>query len=86
MAMTFDATLKDMARECPEGLLAAFDRTPTTRISVLNVDLSTVTAAADTVYALGDPFQEIIHIDCQSSAAAWKHADHRRKIGQRGRA
>lgn len=75
MAMTFDATLKEMGRECPEGFLAAFDRTPTAPVSVLNVDLSTVTAAADIVYGLGQPLQEIIHIDCQSSAAAWKHAD-----------
>lgn len=75
MAMTFDATLKDMARECPEGFLAAFDRLPTAPVSVLNVDLATVTAAADTVYGLGEPLREIIHIDCQSSAAAWKHAD-----------
>lgn len=75
MAMTFDATLKDMARECPEGFLAAFDRVPTAPVSVLNVDLATVTAAADVVYGLGDPLREIIHIECQSSAAAWKHAD-----------
>jgi hypothetical protein len=75
MAMTFDATLKDMARECPEGLLAAFDRKPATAVSVLNVDLSTVTAAADTIYGLGEPLAEIVHIDCQSSAAARKHAD-----------
>ncbi|HVA51502.1 MAG TPA: hypothetical protein VNH11_34485 [Pirellulales bacterium] len=34
-----------------------------------------MTAAADIVYGLGEPLQEIIHIDCQSSAAAWKHAD-----------
>lgn len=75
MAMTFDATLKDMGRECPEGFLAAFDRAPTGPVWVLNVDLSTVTAAADIVYGLGEPLQEIVHIDCQSSAAAWKHAD-----------
>ncbi|HEX7375888.1 MAG TPA: hypothetical protein VF278_02190 [Pirellulales bacterium] len=75
MAMTFDATLKEMARECPEGFLAAFDRRPATNVSVLDVDLSTVTATADTVYGLGNPFTEIVHIDCQSSAAAWKHAD-----------
>lgn len=75
MAMTFDATLKDMGRECPEGFLAAFDRAPTATVSVLNVDLSTVTAAADIVYGLDEPLREIVHIDCQSSAAAWKHAD-----------
>jgi hypothetical protein len=75
MPMTFDATLKDMARECPEGFLAAFDRVPSGPVSVLNVELSTVTAAADTVYGLGEPLVEIVHIECQSSAAAWKHAD-----------
>lgn len=26
MPMTFDATLKDMGRESPQGFLAAFDR------------------------------------------------------------
>lgn len=75
MAMTFDATLKDMGRECPEGFLTAFDRAPAAPVSVLNVDLSAVTAAADIIYGLGEPLREIIHIDCQSSAAAWKHAD-----------
>jgi hypothetical protein len=75
MAMTFDATLKDMARECPEGFLAAFDRAPRESVSVLNVELSTITAAADVVYGLGEPPREIIHIEWQSSAAKWKHAD-----------
>ncbi len=75
MAMTFDATLKDMARESPEGFLAAFDRPPAAPVRVLNVDLSTVTAAADLVLGLGDPLEEIVQIDFQSSAAAWKHAD-----------
>src|SRR2546425_344791 len=46
MAMTFDATLKDMGRESPRGFLAAFDRVPTVPVRLLNVDLSTVTTAA----------------------------------------
>jgi hypothetical protein len=75
MAMTFDATLKDMGRASPEGFLAAFDRPPTGPVKLLNVDLSTVTASADLVLGLGEPLEEIIHIDFQSSAAAWKHAD-----------
>jgi hypothetical protein len=41
----------------------------------VNVDLSTVTTAADLILGLGDPLEEIIHLDFQSSAAAWKHAD-----------
>jgi len=75
MAMTFDATLKDMGRDSPQGFLAAFDRPPTLPVKLLNVDLSTVTTAADLILGLGEPLEEIIHLDFQSSAAAWKHAD-----------
>lgn len=70
MAMTFDATLKDLARESPQGFLAAFDRPPTLPVKLLNVDLSTVTRSADLVVGLGEPLQEIVHLDFQSSAAA----------------
>jgi hypothetical protein len=75
MAMTFDATLKDMGRDSPEGFLAAFDQRPTLSVQLLNVDLSTVTTAADLIVGLGEPLEEIIQLDFQSSAAAWKHAD-----------
>jgi hypothetical protein len=75
MATTFDATLKDMGRESPNGFLTAFDRPPELPTRLLNVDLSTVTSSADLAIGLGDPLVEIIHLDFQSSAAAWKHAD-----------
>src|SRR5439155_3530258 len=75
VAMTFDATLKDMGRDSPHGFLAAFDRPPTVPVKLLNVDLSTVTTAADLILGLGEPREEIVHLDFQSSAAAWKHAD-----------
>jgi hypothetical protein len=75
MAMTFDATLKDMGRESPLGFLAAFDQPPVLPVKLLNVDLSTVTAAADLILGLGEPLKEIVQMDFQSSAAAWKHAD-----------
>lgn len=75
MALTFDATLKDMGRDCPEGFLAEFDRPPPASITLLNVDLSAVTRSADLIVGLGDPMQEIVHIEFQSSAAAWKHAE-----------
>jgi hypothetical protein len=75
MALTFDATLKDMGRGSPQGFLAAFDRPPTVPVKLLNVDLSTVTTAADLILGLGEPVEEIIQLDFQSSAAAWKHAD-----------
>jgi hypothetical protein len=75
MAMTFDATLKDMGRDSPRGFLDAFDRPAALPVKPLNVDLSTVTTAADLILGLGDPLEEIVHFDFQSSAAAWKHAD-----------
>jgi hypothetical protein len=75
MAMTFDATLKDMGRDSPSAFLATFDRPPTLPVRSLNVDLSTVTALADLVFGLGDPLAEIVQLDFQSSAKAWKHAD-----------
>jgi hypothetical protein len=75
MAMTFDATLKDMGRDSPAGFLAVFDQPPTAPVKPLNVDLSAVTRAADLILGLGDPPEEIVHLDFQSSADAWKHAD-----------
>lgn len=63
MAMTFDATLKDLGRDCPWGVLAEFDRPPTSPVSVLNVDLSAVTKAADLVLGLGEPLEEIVHLE-----------------------
>jgi hypothetical protein len=75
MPMPFDATLKDLARDAPADILTTFDQPPAAPIKPLNVDLSTVTTAADLALGLGDPLTEVIHIDFQSSAAAWKHAD-----------
>src|SRR5207302_1047571 len=74
MAMTFDATLKDMGRDSPQGFLAAFDQPPIAPVKLLNVDLSTVTTAADLILGPGAPLEEILHLDFQPSAAAWKHA------------
>ncbi len=75
MSMPFDATLKDLGRDAPADLLTTFDRPPAGALTLLNVVLSTVTTAADLIVGLGDPLAEIIHVDFQSSAAAWKHAD-----------
>jgi hypothetical protein len=75
MPMPFDATLKDLGAGEPRDFLSLFDRPPTEPIRLLNVDLSTVTTAADLVIGLGDPLKEIIHIDFQSSADANKDGD-----------
>jgi hypothetical protein len=63
MAMTFDATLKDMGRDSAPGFLASFDQPPTRPVKLLNVDLSTVTTAADLLVGLGEPLAEIVHLD-----------------------
>jgi hypothetical protein len=75
MSLRFDATLKDLGADFPGDFLATFDEPPTRPVSPLNVDLSTVTTAADLVVGLGDPREEVIHFDFQSSAAEGKHAD-----------
>lgn len=70
MGMTFDATLKDLGRDCPQGILAEFDHQPTLPVSVLNVDLSTVTKAADLVLGIGEPVTEIVHCFLRGCASA----------------
>jgi hypothetical protein len=75
MSMPFDATLKDLGRDWPADFLTTFDRPPAGPLVLLNVDLSTVTTAADLIVDIGDPLAEVVHIDFESSAAAWKHAD-----------
>ena len=68
MALTFDATLKDLVRDHPTDFLSVFDAPPTLPVSLLNVDLSTVTTAADVLIGLGDPLREIMHFDFQAES------------------
>jgi hypothetical protein len=75
MSMPFDATLKDLGADHPHDFLSFFDRPPSKPLRPLNVDLSTVSTAADLVVGLGQPLVEIIHIDFQSNANANKDAD-----------
>jgi len=75
MSLEFDATLKGLGRNSPRAFVSTFDAPPTLPVSLLNVDLSTVTRSADLVFGLGDPPHEILHLDCQSGANARKHAD-----------
>src|ERR1700730_15098824 len=75
MPLPFDATLKDLGQLSPRGLLTVFDAPPSLPVSLLNVDLSTVTTSTDLVFGLGQPVQEVVHLDFQSSASAGKHAD-----------
>jgi hypothetical protein len=75
MSMPFDTTLQDLGRDYPSDLLTTFDQPPVGAVSLLNVDLSTVTTASDLVIGIGDPLKDVVHVDFQSSAVAWKHAD-----------
>jgi hypothetical protein len=75
MSKPYDATLKDLGADSPEAFVAEFDGPPQLPVSALNVDLSTVTTAADLVFGLGDPLQEVLHIDCQAGPKADLDAD-----------
>jgi hypothetical protein len=75
MPKPFDATLKDLAAINPADFVAAFDVPRIEPVRLLNVDLSTVTTMADVVFGLGDPLQEIVHVDCQANASADLHRD-----------
>ena len=75
MSKRFDATLKDLAAIDPGAFLAELDAAPTLPVRLLNVDLSTVTAATDIVFGLGDPLQAIIHVESQAGPDANKHLD-----------
>jgi hypothetical protein len=75
MPHPFDATLKDLGANSPEGFLTLFDAPPEGPVKLLTPDLSTVTTATDLVLGLGDPPVEIVHYDFQSSADADKGRD-----------
>ncbi len=75
MTKPFDATLKDLGQDCPTDFLAEFDAPPTGPVSVLNVDLSTVTTAADLILGLGRPLREVVHFEFHASADANLHWD-----------
>jgi hypothetical protein len=75
MSKPFDATLKDMAGVNPAEFLAEVDAPPALPVRLLNADLSTVTAAADLVFGLGEPLREVIHVDAQAGPDEDKHRD-----------
>ena len=56
MSMPFDATLKDLVRDAPADMLSTFDRPPVGALTLLNVDLSTVTSPCCAVHAIFPQF------------------------------
>lgn len=75
MPKPFDATIKDLAALGPADFVTRFGGPTTLPVQLLNVDLSTVTTAADVVFGIGHPLTEILHLDAQASASAMKHLD-----------
>jgi predicted transposase YdaD len=67
MPMPFDATLKDIARSHPLDFEAQFDLTGPLPVALLNVDLSTITAATDVAFGHGEPLQSITDFHFQAS-------------------
>jgi predicted transposase YdaD len=75
LSKPYDATIKDLAAQGPADFVSWFDGPTTRSVKVLNVDLSTVTTAADVVFGIGDPVTEILHLDAQAGPSATKHLD-----------
>jgi hypothetical protein len=66
MAHTFDATLKDLLSPAPEDFASVFALPSGLPATVLNVDLSTLSAATDVAFGFGEPLREIVDINFQS--------------------
>lgn len=74
MPLKFDATLKDLAMQGPHGFLSFLGVAVADPVTLLSVDLSTVTTSTDIVFGLGgSPPQRVVHVDCQTSADADLH-------------
>jgi hypothetical protein len=67
MPLPFDATLKELVRRYPLDWLAGLELDVDLPVRALDVDLSTVSAQADTVLGIGDPLSSLVHIEFQSS-------------------
>jgi hypothetical protein len=67
MPMRFDATVKDLARSHPPDFADQFRLHGPGPLTLLNVDLSTVSAAADLVLGHGNPPQSVVVVHFQGS-------------------
>jgi hypothetical protein len=66
MSLKFDATLKGTVKEDPSGYAVRFGLPPGKPVALLDVDLSTLTAATDAAIGVGDPLEEIADLNFQS--------------------
>jgi hypothetical protein len=63
MPLPFDATMKDLVQSYPQDWLAQFDVAASVPVTLLNVDLSTISAATDIVLGHG-PFSARPGVEC----------------------
>jgi hypothetical protein len=66
MSFRFDATLKDLVAAGPADFAAAFGLPADGPVVTVNVDLSTLSAAADVALGFGQPIREIADVEFQS--------------------
>jgi predicted transposase YdaD len=66
MSKPFDATLKGLIQSYPGDFLAALDEPAPGPVEAVNVDLSTLTAAADVVLRRADG--ELVHLEFESGS------------------
>ncbi len=69
MSGEYDGTLKYLIEKHPGDWLPLAGRSTSAPVVVVNTDLSTVAAAADTVLRVDEPFPWLLHVELQSSSA-----------------
>lgn len=75
MPHTFDATLKNLSRDYPRAFVSLCHGRTDLPLVILNTDLSAVSTSVDFVASLGDPIEEVVHIEFQSGNDANKPFD-----------
>ncbi len=70
MSLPYDAAIKDLVQSYPRDWLAGVGLPAAGPVAVVNVDLSTVTAAADAIFAVGDPPAYHVTFEFQSGRDA----------------
>ena len=66
MSHPFDATLKELLAPNPDDFVPVFGLPRLQPAVVLNVDLSTLSAATDVAIGFGEPVREIVDLNFQS--------------------
>ena len=67
MAKRYDSTTRKLLAFDPPAWLACAGLTPTGPVRVIDSDVSTITAEADAVFAVGDPVDYLVHFELQTS-------------------